>query len=91
MLKDADLGAKVPTCPEWSLRALAVHAEWLITFSEDAFTWTHTHEKVTVAVRGTLADLMLLFHRSLAPTSTRVELLGDADLLDFWLERASFG
>ncbi|MEU8676097.1 maleylpyruvate isomerase family mycothiol-dependent enzyme [Streptomyces sp. NPDC048560] len=78
-------------------RSLHLHAtdvpgaEWLITFGDDAFTWTHAHAKATVAVRGTLTDLMLVFHRRLSPTSTRVELLGDAELLDFWLERASFG
>lgn len=78
-------------------RSLHLHAtdvpgaEWLITFGEDAFAWTHTHAKATVAVRGTLTDLMLLFHRRLAPADPRVELLGDAEFLDFWLDRASFG
>ncbi|MEV6164180.1 maleylpyruvate isomerase N-terminal domain-containing protein [Streptomyces sp. NPDC052052] len=66
-------------------------AEWLIEFGEDAFTWRRTHEKATVALRGSLTDIMLVFNRRLAPDSNRVEVLGDAHLLDFWLERTTFG
>ncbi|MEV5202012.1 maleylpyruvate isomerase family mycothiol-dependent enzyme [Streptomyces sp. NPDC053720] len=66
-------------------------AEWLIEFGEDGFTWRRAHEKATVALRGPLTDVMLVFNRRLAPDSDRVEVLGDAELLDFWLERAAFG
>ncbi|MEE4492044.1 maleylpyruvate isomerase family mycothiol-dependent enzyme [Streptomyces sp. BE230] len=66
-------------------------AEWLIEFGEEAFTWRRAHGKATVALRGPLTDLMLVFNRRLAPDSDRVEVLGDAELLDFWLERSSFG
>jgi uncharacterized protein (TIGR03083 family) len=66
-------------------------AEWLIEFGEDGFTWRHAHEKATVALRGPLTDIMLVFNRRLAPDSDRVEVLGDAELLDFWLEHAVFG
>lgn len=78
-------------------RSLHLHAtdapgaEWLIEFGEDGFTWRRAHEKATVALRGPLTDLMLVFNRRLAPDSDRVELLGDAELLDFWLARSSFG
>ncbi|KPL34238.1 hypothetical protein JI76_09455 [Streptomyces anulatus] len=78
-------------------RSLHLHAtdvpgaEWLIAFGDDRFTWRHAHEKATVALRGTLTDLMLVFNRRLEPTSPRVEVLGDAALLDFWLDRSSFG
>ncbi|MGW1201202.1 maleylpyruvate isomerase family mycothiol-dependent enzyme [Streptomyces cyaneofuscatus] len=78
-------------------RSLHLHAtdvpgaEWLIEFGEDRFTWRHDHEKATVALRGSLTDLMLVFNRRLEPTSERVEVLGDAELLDFWLDRSSFG
>lgn len=66
-------------------------AEWLIEFGEDGFTWRRAHEKATVALRGALTDVMLVFNRRLAPDSDRVEVLGDAELLDFWLARSSFG
>lgn len=78
-------------------RSLHLHAtdvadaEWLIEFGEDGFTWRRAHGKATVALRGPLTDLMLVFNRRLAPDSDRVEVLGDAELLDFWLERSSFG
>ncbi|WP_326765382.1 maleylpyruvate isomerase family mycothiol-dependent enzyme [Streptomyces sp. NBC_01591] len=66
-------------------------AEWLIEFGEDGFAWRRAHEKATVALRGPLTDVMLVFNRRLAADSDRVEVLGDAELLDFWLERAAFG
>ncbi|MGW2176787.1 maleylpyruvate isomerase family mycothiol-dependent enzyme [Streptomyces sp. NPDC001732] len=66
-------------------------AEWLIEFGDDGFTWRRAHEKATVALRGPLTDLMLAFNRRLAADGDRVEVLGDAELLDFWLERTSFG
>ncbi|MFH8437053.1 maleylpyruvate isomerase N-terminal domain-containing protein [Streptomyces sp. NPDC018007] len=78
-------------------RSLHLHAtdapgaEWLIEFADDRFTWRRAHEKATVALRGSLTDLMLVFNRRLEPTDSRVEVLGDAALLDFWLDRSSFG
>ncbi|MGR8010788.1 maleylpyruvate isomerase family mycothiol-dependent enzyme [Streptomyces hypolithicus] len=66
-------------------------AEWLIEFGEDGFTWRRAHAKATVALRGPLADVLQVFYRRLPADSDRVEVLGDAELLDFWLERATFG
>lgn len=64
-------------------------AEWLIELGPDGFTWRHGHEKSTVALRGPLADVLLVFYRRLPADSERVEVLGEAALLDFWLERVS--
>ncbi|MER7699482.1 maleylpyruvate isomerase N-terminal domain-containing protein [Streptomyces sp. NPDC096095] len=66
-------------------------AEWLIEFGEEGFTWRRAHEKATVAMRGPLTDLMLVFNRRQEPAGERVEVVGDAELLDFWLDRSSFG
>ena len=66
-------------------------AEWLIEFRTDGFTWRHGHEKATVALRGPLADVLRVFYRRLPADSERVEVLGEAALLDFWLERVSLG
>lgn len=66
-------------------------AEWLIEFGEDGFDWRRAHGKASVALRGPLTDLMLVFNRRLPADSDRVEVLGDAALLDFWLERTAFG
>lgn len=77
-------------------RSLHLHAtdtpgaEWLIEFGDDGFTWRRAHQKATVAVRGTLTDLMLVFNRRQGVDSGRVEVLGERELLDFWLERARF-
>ncbi|MFJ7627136.1 maleylpyruvate isomerase family mycothiol-dependent enzyme [Streptomyces sp. NPDC097595] len=78
-------------------RSLHLHAtdapgaEWLIELGADGVTWSREHGKADVALRGPLTDLMLVFNRRLAPGSDRVEVLGDAGLLDFWLARTSFG
>ncbi|MER5845625.1 maleylpyruvate isomerase family mycothiol-dependent enzyme [Streptomyces sp. NPDC002012] len=66
-------------------------AEWLIELGEDGFSWRRGHEKADVALRGPLTDVMLVFNRRLPADSDRVEVLGDAKLLDSWLERATFG
>jgi uncharacterized protein (TIGR03083 family) len=62
-------------------------AEWLIELGTDGFTWRRGHEKASVALRGPLTDVMLVFYRRLPADSGRVEVLGDAALLDFWLDR----
>ncbi|WP_329399012.1 maleylpyruvate isomerase family mycothiol-dependent enzyme [Streptomyces melanogenes] len=66
-------------------------AEWLIELGEDGVSWRRGHEKATVALRGPLTDVLSVFYRRLPADSPRVEVLGDAELLDFWLQRASFG
>jgi uncharacterized protein (TIGR03083 family) len=64
-------------------------AEWLIELGANGFTWRRGHEKATVALRGPLADVLRVFYRRLPASSERVEVVGDAALLDFWLERVS--
>ncbi|WP_329030677.1 MULTISPECIES: maleylpyruvate isomerase family mycothiol-dependent enzyme [unclassified Streptomyces] len=65
-------------------------AEWLIELGADGVTWSREHGKADVALRGPLTDVMLVFNRRLAVGSDRVEVLGDAGLLNSWLERTSF-
>jgi uncharacterized protein (TIGR03083 family) len=78
-------------------RSLHLHAtdvpgaEWLIEFGEDGFTWRRAHGKATVALRGPLTELMLAFNRRQAPDEGGLRVLGDRGLLDFWLDRSSFG
>lgn len=64
-------------------------AEWLIEIGTDGFTWRRGHHKATVALRGPLADVLRVFYRRLPVGSERVQVIGDAALLDFWLERVS--
>ncbi|WP_419994551.1 maleylpyruvate isomerase family mycothiol-dependent enzyme [Streptomyces boninensis] len=82
--------------PSLAGRTLHLHAtdapdaEWLIELGESGFTWQRAHHKADVALRGPLADVLRVFYRRLPATSPRVEVLGDAKLLDTWLERASW-
>ncbi|MEV6795577.1 maleylpyruvate isomerase family mycothiol-dependent enzyme [Streptomyces sp. NPDC051320] len=66
-------------------------AQWLIEFREDGFTWRRGAGDATVELRGPLADVLLAFYRRMPLDAGRVEVVGDAGLLDFWLKRASFG
>lgn len=70
--------------------APADEAEWLIELGADGIHWRRAHGKATVALRGPLTDVLRVFYRRLPPDSARVEVLGDAGLLDFWLERANW-
>jgi uncharacterized protein (TIGR03083 family) len=66
-------------------------AEWVVDLTGEAPAWRRTHEKAAVAVRGPLTGLLLLVHKRRPVRTPDVEVLGDAALLDFWLERVSFG
>jgi uncharacterized protein (TIGR03083 family) len=66
-------------------------AEWVVDLTGDAITWRRAHEKAAVAVRAPLTDLLLLIYKRRPARGEDVEIFGDADLLDFWLERVSFG
>lgn len=66
-----------------------VRAEWVVDLTGESITWRRAHEKCAVAVRAPLTDLLLLIYKR-RPVQG-VEVLGDGDLLDFWLERVSFG
>jgi uncharacterized protein (TIGR03083 family) len=64
-------------------------AEWLIELGPDGFRWRRGHQRADVALRGPMADVVRVFHRRLPPDSDRVEVVGDAELLRFWLDRVS--
>ncbi|CAM5743864.1 maleylpyruvate isomerase family mycothiol-dependent enzyme [Streptomyces hirsutus] len=59
---------------------------------EEGVSWHRGHEKATVALRGPLTSVLLAFYRRLPLDAPEVEVLGDrGKLLEFWLERATFG
>jgi len=66
-------------------------AEWLIDLTGDVIVWRRAHEKATVAVRAPLTDLLLVIYRRLPVLGEGIDIFGDEQLLDFWLERVSFG
>ncbi|MEU1801705.1 maleylpyruvate isomerase family mycothiol-dependent enzyme [Streptomyces sp. NPDC019937] len=67
------------------------HAEWVVDLTGEVIAWRRAHEKAAVAVRGPLTELLLLVYKRRPAHGGAVEVLGDAKLLDFWLERVSFG
>ncbi|MEU4035759.1 maleylpyruvate isomerase family mycothiol-dependent enzyme [Streptomyces collinus] len=68
-----------------------LNAEWLIELGEDSVTWRRGHEKATAALRGALTPLLLAFYRRLPLDAPGLEVLGEREVLEFWLERTSFG
>jgi uncharacterized protein (TIGR03083 family) len=67
-----------------------LNAEWVIELTGDGVSWRRGHEKADVALRGPLTPVLLAFYRRLPLDSPELEILGDRELLEFWLERASF-
>lgn len=65
-------------------------AEWVVDLTGDVITWRRAHEKATVAVRGPLTDLLLVVYRRRSPRGEGIEIHGDAQLLDYWLDRIAF-
>jgi uncharacterized protein (TIGR03083 family) len=68
-----------------------VAAEWLVDLTGDTLAWRRSHERAAVAVRGPLTGLLLVVYRRRPARSDGIEVLGDGELLDFWLERVGFG
>ncbi|MFI6012997.1 maleylpyruvate isomerase family mycothiol-dependent enzyme [Streptomyces sp. NPDC051243] len=68
-----------------------VNAEWYVDLTGEVVTWRRDHEKATVALRGPLTAVLLAFYRRLPLDSPELEVLGERELLEFWLERATFG
>ncbi|MFJ9903872.1 maleylpyruvate isomerase family mycothiol-dependent enzyme [Streptomyces sp. NPDC101152] len=68
-----------------------LNAEWLVEGTEGGITWRRGHAKADVALRGPLTSLLLAFYRRLSLDSPEVEVLGERQVLELWLERATFG
>ncbi|MFE9775707.1 maleylpyruvate isomerase family mycothiol-dependent enzyme [Streptomyces sp. NPDC005931] len=68
-----------------------LNAEWLIELGDEGVTWRRGHEKATVALRGPLTVLLLAFYRRMPLDGPGLEVLGDREVLEFWLERTAFG
>lgn len=70
-------------------------ARWLIELGTDGVSWRRAYDdgdgEADVALTGPLDEVLRVFYRRLEPTSDLVRVHGDAELLDFWLERVSFG
>jgi uncharacterized protein (TIGR03083 family) len=63
--------------------------EWLITMGPDGMTWEHGHAKGDVAARAPASDLLLFLWGRVPPS--RLEVFGDAALLDLWQATVRIG
>jgi uncharacterized protein (TIGR03083 family) len=63
----------------------------IVELTDDVLVWRRGHEKATVALRGPLTAVLLAFYRRLPLDSPELAVLGERELLEFWLERATFG
>jgi uncharacterized protein (TIGR03083 family) len=90
-------GGETPLRPGGSIHLHAtdaapeLNAEWVVEGTEEGVTRRRGHEKATVALRGPLTSVLLAFYRRLPLDSAELEILGERELLEFWLERATFG
>lgn len=73
------------------LHATDTEAEWLIELHDKGFDWKRGHHKGDVALRGPLTEILLALYRRRSLDDGSLEVLGDAELLDFWLDHASIG
>jgi uncharacterized protein (TIGR03083 family) len=64
--------------------------EWLITRTPEGIAVQAGHAKADVAVRGPAAKLLLVLLRRLPPTEPGVQVLGDQELLGYWLDNTPF-
>lgn len=64
--------------------------EWLVRGSRSGIAVEHGHGKGDVALRGPAVELLLVIMRRRPASDARVELLGNAALLDAWLAHTAF-
>ena len=64
--------------------------EWTIAHDEDGLSWSHSHSKSDVALRGPVTGLLLATVRRKTAADAGLEMLGDAAVWDGWLERTPF-
>lgn len=71
------------------LHATDAPAEWVVDLTGEEIVAREGHEKCAVAMRGSLVDLLLVLYGRRDVSA--VDVLGDAELLDYWLKRVTFG
>jgi uncharacterized protein (TIGR03083 family) len=64
--------------------------EWIVRRTPSGPVWEHGHVKGDVAVRGAVVDLLLVLLRRVLPGEAPITVLGDAAVLEHWLEHTKF-
>lgn len=62
--------------------------EWTVYFTDAGLDWEQAHAKGDVAARGPVSDLLLMLWSRIPPS--RLQLFGDATLLERWQAAATF-
>jgi uncharacterized protein (TIGR03083 family) len=73
------------------LRAVDADADWVVDLTGDAITWRRSDETTPVTVSGAVTELLLMIYKRRPPVKPHVQVTGDGELLDFWLQRVDFG
>ncbi|MGW3951963.1 maleylpyruvate isomerase family mycothiol-dependent enzyme [Streptomyces sp. NPDC004752] len=63
----------------------------LVRLTEDGVQWRRGHARATVILRGPLTSVLLAFYRRLPLDRPELEVVGERELLEFWLARTAFG
>jgi uncharacterized protein (TIGR03083 family) len=82
--------ASMPAGESVHLHATDCDGEWVIRFGGDGpgtVAWSRGHEKATVAVRGPVAELLLVVYGRLPADDPRLSVFGAAPLLALWQEK----
>ncbi|MGB0878335.1 MAG: maleylpyruvate isomerase family mycothiol-dependent enzyme [Mycobacterium sp.] len=64
--------------------------EWSIVHNEEGVSWSHSHEKGSVALRGPAKELLLAAVRRRTAVDAGLEVFGDPAVWDAWLDRTPF-
>jgi hypothetical protein len=67
---------------------LGAAGEWLAHRTPSGVEWEHRHGGGDAALRGRALDLLLVLSRRAPLDGSRVEVLGDRQLLAHWLEHS---
>lgn len=73
------------------LQATDTGTGWLLDLTGDVIAWRRSGEQGAAGLHGPVTDLLLAMYRRIPVDAGRVEVTGDAELVDFWLERVGFG
>ncbi|MDO3639062.1 maleylpyruvate isomerase family mycothiol-dependent enzyme [Mycolicibacterium arseniciresistens] len=69
---------------------LGVTGEWTVVHDEEGISWSHSHGKGDVALRGPARDLLLAVTRRRTATELGLQVFGETAVWDTWLQRTQF-
>jgi uncharacterized protein (TIGR03083 family) len=70
--------------------ALDEAGEWTVSAADGRLSWSHSHGKGTVALRGAASDLLLATLRRVRVADADIAVFGDAAVWQNWLDHTPF-